>query len=273
MHTTATPATIGVLASQPSERPRAAALAERLRLALVADAHPGPATLLVVTPSRLELRENAPRAKGEAAPGPVFIDTATLRRLSAARANYQQPLARALGVERLRKSLGRPVHVLDATAGLLHDSAIMLSFGCRVTAAERSPILAAMITDALGREALSEAFRFLPLDALAALACLNDDGDPPDVIYLDPMHPPRQGAREQTALVRKEMRALRAVVGDDPDSGDTLRALLAAAGAMRTIARVAVKLPLRAARLIDSPPPTTTHEGKSVRYDVYVPAR
>lgn len=273
MHPPTTPATIGVLASQPSERARAAALAERLGLALVADVRSAPATLLVVTPSRLELRDNTPRAKGEAAPGPVFVDAAALRRLSAARANYQQPLARALGVERLRKSLGRPVHVLDATAGLLHDSAIVLSFGCRVTATERSPILGAMIADALAREPLGESFRFLPLDALAALACLSADGDAPEVIYLDPMHPPRQGAREQTALVRKEMRALRAVVGDDPDSGDTLRALLAAAGAARSVARVAVKLPLRAARLIDSPAPTTTHEGKSVRYDVYVPAR
>lgn len=273
MHTPTTPATIGVLAPQPAERPRAAALAERLGLAHVTDGRSAPATLLAVTPTRLELRENTPRAKGEAAPGPVFIDTAALRRLSAARANYQQPLARALGVERLRKSLGRPVHVLDATAGLLHDSAIMLSFGCRVTAAERSPILGAMITDALGRETLGESFRFLDLDALAALALLSQESDPPDVIYLDPMHPPRLGGREQTALVRKEMRALRVVVGDDPDSDDTLRALLAAAGAARAVARVAVKLPLRAAPLIDSPAPTTTHEGKSVRYDVYVPAR
>lgn len=247
---------------------------------------------LITTEDRLALRDDAPRAKGEAAPNPVRVNLDALARLAAKQPDYRQPLARALGVERLRKELGRPVRALDATAGLLHDSALMLSLGCAVVACERNPTIAALIADALAHGLLAhltppaaERFRFLALPAPEALRALAATGAPPDVILFDPMHPPRHAERESTALVRHELRILRAVVGEDADSPQTLRDLLSVggsvssggsvgsvgAGSVTGVRRVVVKAPLRSARLIDSPEPVHTHEAKAVRYDVYTP--
>lgn len=244
---------------------------------------------LITTEDRLALRDDAPRAKGEAAPNPVRVNLDALARLAAKQPDYRQPLARALGVERLRKELGRPVRALDATAGLLHDSALMLSLGCAVVACERNPTIAALIADALAHGLFAtftppaaERFRFLALPAPEALRALAATGAPPDVILFDPMHPPRHAERESTALVRHELRILRAVVGEDADSPQTLRDLLSVggsvssggsvgAGSVTGVRRVVVKAPLRAARLIDSPEPVHTHEAKAVRYDVYTP--
>jgi 16S rRNA (guanine1516-N2)-methyltransferase len=47
------------------------------------------------------------------------------------------------------------------------------------------------------------------------------------VIYLDPMFP----HREKTALVKKEMRLFRPLVGDDPDAPALLQAALASGDA------------------------------------------
>lgn len=284
-----------VASASAAERSRAVALAETLGLPMSGAPGANAGLLLMVTPDRLELRDNSPRRKGEAPPGPVFIDADALARLASQQPNYRQPVARALAVDPLRRELGRPVHILDATAGLLHDSALLLSLGCRVSACERNPILAALIDDARARGLFTSIpspsppvgeggppqagrerggpmgqFRFLPTDALGALTTLARENDPPDIVYFDPMHPARRGERESTALVRKELRILRAVVGDDADSSQTLRGLLVA-GRAAGVRRVVVKMPLRANPLIAAPAPVHSHRAKAVRYDVFHP--
>ena len=47
----------------------------------------------------------------------------------------------------------------------------------------------------------------------------------PDVVIVDPMHPPRRN----TALVKKEMRQLSAIVGPDEDADELMRIALASA--------------------------------------------
>jgi 16S rRNA (guanine1516-N2)-methyltransferase len=79
-----------------------------------------------------------------------------------------------------------------------------------------------------------------------------------EVVYLDPMYP----AGRKTAE-RKPLRTLRMLVGDDSDAAGLLDAARKAA-----IRRVIVKRPLRAAPLAEKP--HHTHEGKAVRYDVYL---
>ena len=81
----------------------------------------------------------------------------------------------------------------------------------------------------------------------------------PDVVYLDPMYPLGRKTAE-----RKAMKVLRRVVGDDEDAGELFDAAMGAA-----TRRVVVKRPARAAPLGDKP--VHSHEGKGVRYDVYVP--
>lgn len=181
------------------------------------------------------------------------------RRLAAG--STRQPLAKAVGLKQ-----GRP-SVLDATAGLGRDSFQLACLGCCVCAVERSPILAAMLQDALERAsrdndpkltAIAERITVQSMDSKALLASMLE-ADRPDVIYLDPMYTPRTSS----ALAKKEMRILRMLVGDDDDADELLRLA-------RTVAtkRVVIKRHLRAAPLAEDV--TITYPGRTVRYDVYL---
>ena len=81
----------------------------------------------------------------------------------------------------------------------------------------------------------------------------------PQVVYLDPMFP----HREKSALVKKEMRALRPLVGDDDDAS----ALLDAARRLASH-RVVVKRP-RHAEALGGVAPAHMLEGASSRFDIY----
>jgi 16S rRNA (guanine1516-N2)-methyltransferase len=83
----------------------------------------------------------------------------------------------------------------------------------------------------------------------------------PDVVLVDPMHPPRRN----NALVKKEMRLLRDLVGSDPDALELVRTALASARK-----RVVLKWPLRADALEGLPKPSHRIGGKTVRYDVFM---
>jgi len=85
------------------------------------------------------------------------------------------------------------------------------------------------------------------------------EGEAPQGIYLDPMFP----HRDKSALVKKEMRVFRPLVGDDLDAPALLEAALALA-----THRVVVKRP-RKAPIIEGGKPSHSLEGKSSRYDIY----
>jgi 16S rRNA (guanine1516-N2)-methyltransferase len=90
------------------------------------------------------------------------------------------------------------------------------------------------------------------------------ESEHPDVVYLDPMYP----HRTKSALVKKEMRLLRALVGDDEDTGELLQAALGCA-----IKRVVVKRPKGAPPVMptqtNSLRPSAAVESKNTRYDIY----
>ena len=83
----------------------------------------------------------------------------------------------------------------------------------------------------------------------------------PDVVVVDPMHPPRHNS----ALVKKEMRVLRDVVGSDPDQLELMEAALQSA-----TKRVVLKWPLRAAPMEGLKKPSHQICGKNTRYDVFM---
>jgi 16S rRNA (guanine1516-N2)-methyltransferase len=85
----------------------------------------------------------------------------------------------------------------------------------------------------------------------------------PDVVLIDPMHPPRGN----TALVKQEMRLLRDIVGADPDAAELMQVALASA-----TRRVVLKWPLRAELMPGLPPVSHSIAGKSTRYDVFMTA-
>ena len=168
---------------------------------------------------------------------------------------------RAQGAQLLLKAVGAGNScVIDATAGLGYDAAA-LAARHRVIAIERSPIVAALLQDALLRAYAQTAgavlFRLILGDARVVLPQL----PAPDAVYLDTMFAAK---RKKSAAVRKEMRLLRTVVGDDADAAELLHI---ARGCARN--RVVVK------RADDAPSlgaePDFSYHGKLIRYDVYRP--
>ncbi len=245
---------LAVTAADAHHAAHAVELAAELRLPLVEASKDG--LLLLVDDDGLRLSEPGSGAS-------LRCDLAT------GRAGYRrrhgggtgQALARAVGL----RGRARP-DVLDATAGLGRDGFELAGLGCRVTLVERAPVIHALLRDGLARAAHSdpatcERIQLLCRDALELLRELDADEleTHPDVIYLDPMHPPRTKA----ALVRKEMRLLRAVVGVDADADELVDAALHAARE-----RVVVKRPARAAPLAGREPDWQV-TGRTTRYDVY----
>lgn len=169
-----------------------------------------------------------------------------------------QTLAKAIGLKS-----GITPSVLDTTAGLGRDAFVLASLGCEVTLLERAPITHALLADGLARasldaDTLNIAERML-LHNVSGIDYLSSASNTSDVIYLDPMYP----HREKSALVKKEMRIFRELVGDDMDADELLKAALDAKPA-----RVVVKRPKGAPHL-NQHKPSATVESKNTRYDIY----
>jgi 16S rRNA (guanine1516-N2)-methyltransferase len=228
---------------------RAGRVADRLGVPVVDEAQPG-WLVLAFTSARVELRAVGPQGAG-----PVFIDFSSgeVPRRAAEPGSSRTPLARAVGATKGRRPL-----VVDATAGLGVDAALLAGLGCEVMAVDRSPIVAALFRDALQRGG-PPGLRFVEGDARALLEQLTGSGAAPDVVYLDPMFP----ARKKRALVKKKMQLLQRALDDAPDDATAL-----VAAARETSARVVVKRPKGAAALAASP--SSVVPAGSVRFDVYV---
>jgi len=170
-----------------------------------------------------------------------------------------QPLAKAIGLKQ-----GRRPHIIDATAGMGRDAAVLAKLGSRIQLIERSPVMSALLEDGLRRLALcphtkDNIYSRMQLSKGDA-KLLIPKFPPSDVIYLDPMYP----KRSKQALVKKEMRFARNIVGDDPDITELLTIALHNAQQ-----RVVVKRPRLAPRLSEYPP-SHTIVSKNTRYDVYI---
>jgi len=229
-------------------------LARELGLPFVTAAEADFDLLLVVTPAHLELRNNR-----DPQVGPVCVDFSHLDlRPYSPNLSRRQPLARALG-KKART-------VVDATAGYCQDALLFALMGYRTTAIERSPVVMALARDGLRRLAaragitLDKRLRLIEGDGRVLLPSITP---PPEVIYLDPMFPPK---RKKSAAVKKEMRLLRALVGDDSDAHELLEISRRVA-----LDRVVVKRPDDAPPL--APDPSMSLAGKLVRYDVYLARR
>ena len=174
----------------------------------------------------------------------------------------KQSLAKSIGLKP-----GYSPTVIDATAGLGRDAFVLANLGCQVRMIERSPIMACLLDDALRRAGFDEplsAWIHQRLQLVTGDACeqipLLCNTSPADVIYIDPMYPPRS----KSALVKKEMRFIQALVGKDIDSASLLTV-----ARQHAKKRVVVKRPSYAAVLVGEKP-THTIESKNTRYDVYM---
>lgn len=246
----------GVLCRVPADLERARALAGELGVALLETESPG--LRLEFAAAGLQLVDASPGA-----PGALRVDLAEHARRATGASWRRDPLARAVGLRRH----GRP-DVFDATLGLGRDAFLLASLGCRVRAAERSPVVRALVEDAL-RRARSEGrsldvldrLEILPGDAFALLEQIEHSPERPEVVLLDPMFPERR----KSARVRKEMQLVQRLLGADTDADLLLQQALRAARR-----RVLVKRPHGAVALDGGRPPSLTVDGRSLRFDVYL---
>ena len=233
-------------------------LAERLAIPYTSKTTKAFHYLLCFTQRGLELQST-----GHGKSGSLRVDflTGRLGYRLAHQLGKRQPLARAVGM----KSKDQ-LYVIDATAGMGRDALILAKLGCRVLMLERSDVIASMLRDGMSRAMKSallmnlirERINLEQADAVSFLRTLSGDRRP-DVIYLDPMHP----QRKKSALVKKEMRIFRDVVGEDDDAGTLLESALNCA-----LKRVVVKRP-RIGESLPGPSPNRSVVGKSTRYDIY----
>ncbi|MEI7428826.1 MAG: class I SAM-dependent methyltransferase [Betaproteobacteria bacterium] len=247
-----TTASIRLEALDPALEPAARIWAESLNLPLVGEAE----FALQLGAQGLQFVELCPDAAG-----PIRVDfvagpVAHRRQFGG---GSGQMIAKAVGIQP-----GVRPTVLDATAGLGRDAFVLAELGCTLTLIERQPVIAALLEDGMQR-ALSDA-EVAPIMARMQLLWGNAmdlmrswSGEPPQVIYLDPMFP----HRDKSAQVKKEMRLFRPLAGDDDDAPELLQAALKLASH-----RVVVKRP-RKAPAIAGEPPGYTLEGKSSRFDIY----
>tara|TARA_R110002096_G_scaffold435770_1_gene662610 strand:- start:81505 stop:82107 length:603 start_codon:yes stop_codon:yes gene_type:complete len=159
---------------------------------------------------------------------------------------------------------GKNPHIVDATAGLGRDAFLLASLGAHVKLIERNDHMHELLMDGLERaKRFSEDYAkivsrmtLLHGDAKDLLPALD-----PEIILIDPMHPPRA----KSALVKKELRMIREIVGSDPDAKILMDIALATAKS-----RVVLKWPMKAGAMAGLPTPSHQIVGKSTRYDVFI---
>lgn len=193
-----------------------------------------------------------------------FCDPALLYRLRTS--GRRQGIGKAVGLDKTRDS----IQVCDATAGLGRDALVLAHLGCRVTLVERSPWVHALLEDGLRRaracgdplvRAALERMQLVAGDARQLLEAGHLPGaEPPDVIYLDPMFPPRR----KSARVKKDIGVLQQVLGPDTDLEELLA--LAFVVARR---RVVVKRPPNQPDITGFSPDFCI-TGKAAHFAVYV---
>jgi 16S rRNA (guanine1516-N2)-methyltransferase len=206
-------------------------------------------------------------------------------------------LVKAVGPKRVASSINaQGASICDLTAGLGQDSLVLaLSGAAHVHMVERDPIVAALLEDALRRLRLlsfssdlgSQAELALDLsqrltlhvgDGKSVIQNLQSNGEliRPDIVYLDPMFPPRT----KSAAVKKGMALLHGLLNtqqvadaDSPEVFQEENELLGAALSAANI-RVVVKRPIRALPLggtdDTTPRPSYAINGSINRWDVYV---
>ncbi len=170
-----------------------------------------------------------------------------------------QALPKAVGMKG-----GNAPKIVDATAGLGRDAFLLASLGAEVTLIERSVEMHRLLAEGMAR---ASAEGGVAADVISRMTLLQGDAKillpalSPEVVLVDPMHPPRKNS----ALVKKEMRLIREIVGADEDSVALMQVALTSA-----TKRVVLKWPAKADPMTGIPAPSHQINGKSTRYDVWM---
>lgn len=249
---------VAVIALDTQSIERANMLAAELVLPLVDSCHASEYDLLLqLSLDGLKLQPTGKKAPGATYAGFVSGAVAHRRQFGGGKG---QMIAKAVGIKG-----GIKPQILDATAGLGKDAFVLATLGCEMTLLERSPIIHQLLKDGIERASesdVSDIIQRMTLHHANSIEWMQEQagqGERFQVVYLDPMFP----HNEKSALVKKEMRCFRPIVGDDLDADQLLDAALSIAEN-----RVVVKRP-RKAPFLANRKPSLQFEGKSSRYDIY----
>lgn len=201
-----------------------------------------------------------------------------------------QDIAKAAGLHKWPSNVA-PLSILDLTAGLGRDGFVLASLGARVMMVEQHPVVFALLEDGFrratesvadgrnvggvkteGDDPLKAILSRVSIECATAESVMASYGEnaakpvanvpcPPDVIYLDPMFPPR----EKSSKVKKEMQLLHQLVGVSQSEGE-IELLEQALQLARY--RVVVKRPSYAP-FLGNKKPGYSLGGKSTRFDIY----
>ncbi|MFT6659215.1 class I SAM-dependent methyltransferase [Maritalea sp.] len=170
-----------------------------------------------------------------------------------------QALPKAMGLR-----AGKTPTIIDATAGLGRDAFLLASLGAQVVLIERSEQMQALLVDGMQR-AFDEGGEFR--DIIGRMTLVKGDAKhllpelAGEAILIDPMHP----ERKNSALVKRELRQVREIVGADHDAADLVRVALKHAQN-----RVVLKWPAKADPIEGIQKCSHQILGKSTRYDVFM---
>lgn len=201
-----------------------------------------------------------PLRLGKVSPLKVDFVTGALAHRRRFGGGVQQDIAKACGLHQVRD-----LRILDSTAGLGRDAYILASLGATVHLLERHPIVHALLHDGLYRATQSTDADVTAIAARmalhlgSALSLYPDHATSAQVVYIDPMFPPRT----KSAKVKVDMQSFHALVGADDDGSELLHWALAS-----DVCRVVVKRP-RLAPFLAAQEPTHQLVGKANRFDVY----
>jgi len=251
-------ASLAVFTATSALYPQAQALAKQLNLPFSLIPSTEYDYFMILTPEYLGLKSNHTDYL------PLYVDFLSAQNQYRLKSTSlrKEALIRALGLK-----AGANYSIIDATAGLARDSFILASFGFKVQLLERSPIIIALVQDGMKRALVHPEIapiinnmKIIETDARDYLANLMPPAYP-DLIYLDPMFPPKSKA----ALSKKEMQLFQAILPSiDEENSELLTTALACAKH-----RVVVKRPKQADNLGNIAPHFSL-KGSSCRFDIYL---
>lgn len=151
---------------------------------------------------------------------------------------------------------GPGLRVLDATAGWGTDGLALAALGCHVRMLEAHPQVFAMLDDRLRRSGMHARTEWA--DARSRMR--GADAERYDIVYLDPMFPPRN----KTALPARPLQVLREIVGGEAPDAPELLALARRCASSRVVMKQRAH-----ARAVGNP--DWRIAGRTVRFDVYRP--
>jgi 16S rRNA (guanine1516-N2)-methyltransferase len=246
-------------------------LAKQLALPLLeqdaAENSQSPAFILRADAQGLALVDNQAGHVGLTAPTRAdFLEASLQYRLRTS--GKRQGLAKAVGLDKVPAQ--KAISVLDATAGLGKDALVLAHLGCALTLLERSPLIHALLNEGLllatqqAHSAMQLCLARMRLHHAEARQWFTQiaagEKPIPDVIYLDPMFPPKN----HNAKSKKDIALLHTLLGAETDLSTLLKAALPCARY-----RVVLKRPEN--KLSDElPSPTLVVEGKASAFMVYV---